>query len=78
MANVEFCEHDWPGSGCAKCRAEREEAKLACEAAVAVVGSVAVESQIEDVELVKVGGVNLMKRGQRAGSLWALPGGFTD
>lgn len=31
MANVEFCEHDWPGSGCDKCRAEREKSKLVCE-----------------------------------------------
>lgn len=23
MANVEFCEHDWPGSGCKKCAEER-------------------------------------------------------
>lgn len=25
MANVEFCEHDWPGSGCAECRAARSD-----------------------------------------------------
>jgi hypothetical protein len=22
MANVEFCDHDWPGSGCPDCRRE--------------------------------------------------------
>jgi hypothetical protein len=31
MANVEFCEHDWPGSGCKECRAQREAAKMTCE-----------------------------------------------
>jgi hypothetical protein len=30
MANVEFCEHDWPGSGCAECRSARESAQLEC------------------------------------------------
>jgi len=26
MANVEFCAHDWPGSGCPECRKAREVA----------------------------------------------------
>lgn len=27
MANVEFCAHDWPGSGCKQCAADREDAR---------------------------------------------------
>jgi len=27
--NVEFCEHDWPGTGCKECREEREAADRA-------------------------------------------------
>lgn len=29
MVSADMCEHDWPGSGCRECRAEREaQAKI--------------------------------------------------
>ena len=31
MASVDMCEHDWPGSGCKKCKMEGLEASLAAE-----------------------------------------------
>lgn len=73
MANVEFCEHDWPGSGCDKCRAEREKAKPGCEA-----DAVMRDAMFEVVDLIVVDrGLVLAKRAV-PGSIWALPGGFTS
>ena len=74
MANVEFCAHDWPGSGCEKCRAEREKAKPGCEADAVPRDAV---FEVADLQIVVDRGLVLAKRAV-PGSIWALPGGFTS